>query len=143
MSANTTTSIEQAMTATQVPDSARLDFLPRHFGRLMMRIESKIYGRFQQLCPDYNGGYWEFFDISNGGCYLAPRSQEQYRIVQPNNHFSEVVSADAAGIIITLYAMSELAFDYQDNDIFAERFHQLRDFAATHRERALIFRAID
>ena len=143
MSANNTTSVEQAITATQVPDGQRLDFLPRHFGRLMMQVESKIYSRFQQLCPDYKGGYWEFFDISNGGCYLAPRSQEQYRIVQPNNDFSEVVCADAAGIIITLYALCELAFDYRDDEVFGERFHQLRDFAATHRERTLIFRATD
>jgi hypothetical protein len=135
--------IEQAITATRVPDTKRLEFLPRHFGRLMLKVENYIYNRFRVLCPAYSGGYWEFHDLSNGGCYLAP-SGERYHIVQPGNHFDDTVSADAAGIIITLYAMSELAFEYGDRvEVFAERLHQLREFASTHAEAALILRAID
>ena len=136
--------IQETTSATLVADDQRLDFLPRHFGTLMLNVENYIYNRFDALCPDYDGGYWEFYELSNGGCYLAPRG-EQYRIQQPNNHFDEVVNADAAGIIITLYAMSELSFAYyyEKVEVFSERFYQLRDFALSHADARLIFRAID
>ena len=57
--------------ATQVPEGYRLAFLPRHFGRHFMQVESSIFGHMRNLCPDYTGGYWEFFDLSNGGCYVS------------------------------------------------------------------------
>jgi antirestriction protein len=53
------------------------------------------------------------------------------------------VSADAAGVIVTLYVLSELSFKYPEEPLFADHFHQLRDFAAEHAEAALIFSAID
>lgn len=132
----------QPFVATAVPEAKRLDFLPRHFGKRMLQVENYIYHRFGSLCKDYRGGYWEFFDLSNGGCYFAPCGL-QFHIEQPTNGFDGTVSGDAAGIIVTLYAMSELAFQYKVEEIFATRFYQLRDFAGTHAERALIFHAID
>jgi hypothetical protein len=138
--------IQETISAALVAEHQRLDFLPRHFGQLMLNVEAYIYNRFDLLCPEYKGGYWEFYDLSNGGCYLAPDGGT-YRIRQPNNYFDEVVSADAAGIIVTLYAMSELSFRYynceQGTQVFSERFYQLRDFALSHAEASLIFRAID
>lgn len=132
----------QPIVATAVPESQRLEFLPRHFGKRMLQVENYIYRRFSTLCKDYRGGYWEFVNLSNGGCYFVPSGQ-QFHIEQTNNCFDGTVSGDAAGIIVTLYAMSELAFQYEDEEIFATRFHQLRDFAGTHAESALIFKAID
>jgi hypothetical protein len=41
--------------------------------------------------------------------------------------------------------MSELSFEYdvEKVEVFSERFYQLRDFALSHAESRLIFRAID
>jgi hypothetical protein len=108
----------------------------------MMQVESRIYDQFREIAPGYDGGFWEFVDLSNGGGYLAPAG-ETFLIDQPSNYFQGTVSADAAGVIVTLYVLSELSFKYPEEPLFADHFHQLRDFAAEHAEAALIFSAID
>ena len=45
-----------AVTAHLVGDDERLDTLPRHFGRMMMRVERTVYGFAGRLCTDYDGG---------------------------------------------------------------------------------------
>jgi hypothetical protein len=91
------------------------------------------------------GSYWEFFDLSNGGCYLAP-SQDFYHLVHPGGDYDATVSGDAAGIVATLYTFSHLSFHFEQ-DPFGTRvsdlFHLLRDYAAHHPEAELIFRLID
>jgi hypothetical protein len=137
--------IRETITAALVADDQRLAFLPRHFGRLLLSadgFENYMDKRFSKLCPEYNGGYWDFYDLSNGGCYLAPRG-EQYRIRKLNNAFDERVSAHAAGIIITLNALSELSYFFENVEGMSKRFCQLLKFAAHHAEALLIFRSID
>jgi len=63
---------QPAIVATVVPEEARLEFLPRHFGTHMLTVENYVYAQFATLCPTYTGGYWHFSDVSHGGCYLAP-----------------------------------------------------------------------
>lgn len=130
------------ITAREVPEAERLDFLPHHFGQRMLQLERNVYAQLGHLCEQYHGGYWHFYTLSNGGCYLAPAG-DHYHLLQPANQFEATVSADAAGIIATLYALGSLAFNYQDEAIFTERYHQLRDFAHSHAESKAIFRAID
>lgn len=131
------------ISATLLADQQRLNFLPRHFGRQMMAVEQHLYGRLSELSSDYMGGYWNFYDLSNGGCYLAPTTPERLRIVVQGNDFEGTMSADAAGITATLFTLSELSFRFRHAEVLGTRFHQLRDFAADHAEAALIFRAID
>jgi hypothetical protein len=38
----------------------------------MMRVENLIYEFMREMSPDCNGAYWRFFDLSNGGFYMAP-----------------------------------------------------------------------
>jgi len=130
------------ITASRVSASQRLNFLPRHFGRYMMKVESSIYDQFREIAPAYDGGFWHYVDLSNGGCYLAPEG-ETFLIDQPSNYFRGIVSADAAGVIVTLYVLSAMSFKYSEEPLFADHFHQLREFAAEHGEAALIFSAID
>jgi len=111
------------ITATPVPDNYRLAFLPRHFPRYFMQTESAVFGHMSNLCSRYTGGYWEFFDLSNGGCYLAPRGGA-YALVAPNG-FEATVSGDVAAYV------------------FSERYHQLREFALEHAESRVILAAID
>ncbi len=131
--------------ATLVSDDQRLNFLPRHFGKHMMLLESQIYHHLANLCPQYQGGYWNFYDLSNSGCYLAPR-HHCYRLVHAGNDCDATVSGDAAGIIATLYTFSHLSFLFE-NDPFgthlSDLFHLLRDYTAHHPEASLIYRVID
>jgi hypothetical protein len=136
---------QQSIVATLVPEAGRLDFLPRHFGKHMLTVENDIYSQFANLCPSYTGGYWHFYDLSNGGCYLAP-NRETYPLVQSGNFFEATVSGDAAGIIVSLFTFSHVSFRLEDDPLgprIADYFHLLRDFAADHPEVSLIYRAID
>ena len=127
--------------ATLVAEAERLAFLPRHFGRQMMTFETAVYAQMQALSSDYAGAYWEFYDLSNGGCFMAPRDVP-LRVAAPND-FDETMDAQVAGIVATLYALSLLSFKYPAVETFATRFHQLRDFALDHPHARAILRAID
>jgi hypothetical protein len=129
------------ISARRVPDDARMKILPRHFGKHMMVFENSTYDFMQQLCERYKGGYWHYFELSNGGFYMAPNENTMYLCVDGNG-FSGEMSADAAGITVCLFAYSHLSFRYTGK-IFARHYHRLRDFAMDHTEAGLIAAAID
>ena len=138
---NNLDTVDAKITATVVPEHYRLGFLPRHFGKLMLIVEHNVYDHLSRLATEYTGGYWEFVDLSNGGCFIYP-TQKTVQIAAPNG-FDGTVSGEVAGIIATLYTLSNLSFEYQDADCLAERFHQLRDFAIEHEQSHDILAAID
>ena len=134
---NTTQKIE----AYRVSDHARIGTLPRHFGSRMMAFEGKVYDLMGEFVADYDGAFWDFYQLSNGGFYMAPKTPPvQFSV--PTNGFDGRMSADAAGITVCLFALSHLSFDGCD-EVFARHFHWLRDFALGHAESAKIFAAID
>lgn len=136
--------IEQlAIAATLVPEHQRMAFLPHHFGTYMMVFERQLYSQLRQLCADYDGGWWNFYNLSNGGCYLSPGGAETFPLVVPGNGFEGPLSADATGVTVTLFTLSHLAYRFPSCEVFGERFHQLRDFACEHDEWRLILAAID
>jgi len=124
-----------------VSDHARMGSLPRHFGSRMMTVEQKIYDLMGQFVADYDGGYWEFFELSNGGFYMVPR-MPAVRLSVDSNGYEGRMSADAAGITVCLFAFSLLSFERQ-GEVYSRHFHWLRDFALGHVEAAEIFAAID
>ena len=128
---------------TCVPDAERLAFLPRHFGRQMLIVERAVYAHLGNLCADYRGGLWNFFDLSNGGCYLAPSESRGYQLLVEGNGFCGKFDAECAGIVATLFALSHLSIRFPDQDRLAERFYQLRNFACEHPDGNLILAAID
>lgn len=136
-----------AVVANLVAEGDRLSFLPTFFGQhLMMRGETLVFNWLDRLSEDYNGGYWHFYRLSNGGFYLAPDSDKSMRISVEGNGFDGEMSADAAGIVATFFALSQLTGAVQGTeagDTLIDRYFFLRDFAAEHVEAGLIFRAID
>jgi Antirestriction protein len=128
---------------TLVADSQRLDFLPRHFGSHMLTVERWVYMQMGHLSEDYQGGYWDYYDLSNGGCYIAPAGSRQYNICVETNGYSGAFDAKGAGIVATLFTLSFLSFRHPHIERFAERFYQLRNFALTRHDAAQIFGAID
>lgn len=136
---------QSSIVAIVVPEDERLDFLPRYFGKHMMLVETQIYHQFRNLCPHYTGGYWDFYELSNGGCYLAPNGAH-YRILHPGNYVNASASGDAAGIMATLYMLSHLSFTFAEDpfgDQLSTLYHLLRDYASDHPEASLIYRVID
>ncbi|WP_427183796.1 antirestriction protein [Bordetella bronchialis] len=129
-------------TVRLVPDNERMNFLPKHFGqRLMLAGELAVYGWLDRLSEDYRGGYWHYYEIP-GSFYMAPTSHDTLRIVWPLNWCDRTMSADAAGIVATLYALSELCQRPQGADL-VDKYYALREFASVHAEASAILAAID
>ena len=119
-------------------------FLPRLFGpRLFLIGEHAVYGFMDQLSPvDYNGGLWEFYELEGEPLYLAPTSRSRFHLSWDGNCYEGEVSADAAGIIATLFAFSHLSFRHDAVEL-SEGFARLYAYAAEHPQAREIFQAID
>ena len=138
----------QTDTITQqlVADTKRLDITEQLFGvAFPLMIEPMLYGIADRLSADYNGGYWQFYTLSNGGFYMAPESDQPFQVVCDMNYFEGNLSADVFGIVCCLYAYSHLSFSDNQNlsQLCAKHYHWLRDFVIEHDESGLIFAATD
>ncbi|SIT04620.1 antirestriction protein [Achromobacter sp. JD417] len=132
--------------ATKVSGDRRLSILPKYFGpglRYLMIGEAQVYNHMEMLCSEYRGGYWEFFELSNGGFFMVPSMQkERVRVVQAMNGYSGEVSVEAAGIIACLFGFYALACQSQQEN-HLDLYMALRDFACGHAEAREILQAID
>jgi hypothetical protein len=131
-----------SVTSLRVPEERRLGVLPRHFNSHLLTVEAAIYHFMRTLAHEYTGGLWAFYELSNGGLYMAPDTPKTFHVQVEGNGFDGVLSADAAGVTVCLFALSHLSFRIRDGRI-SEHFHLLREFAAGHPEASLIFAAID
>jgi len=145
-----TSSAEQATThnkptgivATVVPANERMAFLPKHFGNDMLHAESAVYESMTRLCRTYQGGYWEFVELSNGGCYLRLTTPGPLGIRVDGNGFGGEMSVDAASIVATLFALNALSWE-RSAAAFADQYYLLFDYAMQHEEKRKILGAID
>lgn len=97
----------------------------------------------ERLSPlDYGGGFWDFYEYDGKPLFLAPRSKSRFRITGEITGFQGEVSAEAAGIIATLFAFSHLSFQYQSEHL-SKGYGRLYAHSAEHPEAAEIFQAID
>lgn len=134
--------IESKIKATLVNNRQRMSFLPMFFGKNMLRGEALIYNWAEKLASSYNGGYWDYYTLSNGGFYLSLDSNEVFQVECYGNFFRGELSADAMGIVATLYTLCQLANETHNEELI-DHYHHLRDYASQHRESALIYAAID
>lgn len=130
--------------ATLVPAERREGFLPKLFGLPLMIVgEHTIYSLMERLSPaDYGGGLWDFYERGGQPLFLAPTSKPRFRIEPDITMFEGEVSAEAAGIIATLFAFSHLSFRYQ-SDRLADGYDRLYRYTAGHAEASAILQAID
>lgn len=140
---------EQPITAVEVTHpKLRNDFLYSRLRGQFIAFENAIYHWMERNAIAYNGGFWDFYHLSNGGFYMQPPSD--YMLTTPNG-FMDDVTAQEAGIIVTLMMLSHFSFvTYEkglndDCERISEYFHQLRDFIFTlpDASQAKILRAID
>lgn len=131
-------------TATIVPEHRRLDFLPTLFGRSAMIVgEFTVYNFMERLSPlDYHGGYWEFYEQDGKPLFLAPASRQRFRITGGITAFQGEVSAEAAGIIATLFAFAHLPFQHRSKLLPGVN-DRLHAYVAGHPEISEILQAID
>lgn len=135
--------MNQPITRQLLPTEQRLDITAWLFGiNFPIKIEPTIFQLASTLSPDYSGGYWQFYTLSNGGFYMAP-DDHLFR-VSCENGFEGILSAEAFGIVCCLYTYSGLSFGSDSlAETCAEHFHWLRAFALDHADAGAVFRAID
>ena len=130
-----TQTILSLVTRDLVPEGRRLDITERLFGiHFPLKLEPVIYGITDRMAEDYDGGYWDFYTLSNGGFYMAPADEWIFRVAC-DNMFEGDLSADALGITACLYAYSNLSFaDGRFARVCACHYHRLREFMMDHGE---------
>lgn len=142
--ANNNNSNHNVITSQLVAEDQRIPLTARLFGmHFPMRLEPFVFGMAGTLAAGYHGGYWQFYALSNGGFYMAPRSDSHFN-VSCDNGFEGELSADALGLVCCLYAYSHLSFgEGAFAEACAEHYHLLRDYVFGHPEVRSILRAID
>ncbi|KQT62080.1 MULTISPECIES: antirestriction protein [unclassified Aureimonas] len=143
MTASASVAVNVPLIADLVSDERRMDFLPALFGLPLLIVgEHTVYHFLDRLSPDYGGGFWDFLERDGTPLYLRPASDGRFRIHCTTNDYEGEVSADAAGIIATLFAFSHLSFRDR-SDRMANAYARLYAFAADHAEARAILGAID
>lgn len=154
------------VTRTEITDPRqRLVFVPRLFATAQ---GEQMVATFLHRHSNYDGGVWRFFEVPRGISghvaawtdicttrptgYIVP-PEGNYRLTIVGNYFDEEVSADAAGIIGTLFVLNRLAWKTSEMGRqyaltcqgLADRQDALKDYVSIirHPEASLIFRAID
>ena len=127
-----------------VPESERMSIVDKLFGiSYVLKLEPTVFSMAERLAADYHGAYWQFYALSNGGFFMAPRGDATFDVCCENG-FEGKLSADALGLAACLYAYSHLSFD---GDAFADlcgnQYHLVREYMFQHPEAKSILRAID
>ena len=146
MKNDTTLTIENFRTL--VLDEKRLDMLPKYFGASGFGItfDHRFFNQMSRLCPEYNGGYWDYYELQSGGFYMSWSHDEKVTMYDPNGGEHEM-SADAASVAVGLILYSAFcAYFYENNQALSERFYnlheQLYEFAYTQHPESRLIRTI-
>jgi len=139
---NETTS---TITRDLVPEQERSNFVEALFGiAFPLQLEPYVFNIAGALSGQYQGAYWNFYSLSDGGFYMAPEDDQEFN-VRCENRFEGAMSADAFGIVCCMYAFSHLSFtaNGQIAKVYARSYHALREYAMDHREVSAIVAATD
>ena len=125
-------------------DQQRGEHTARMFGvNFPFVLEPTVFALAGRLSESYEGGFWHFHTLSNGGFYMGPAGDASFDVIAENG-FEGAMSGDALGITVCLYAYSVLSFQTGTiAEVCAEHYHLLRAFAMDHAEWAAISQAID
>jgi len=136
--------MDDTISCHMVCDADRLAFVDRLFGiHFPMRLEPTVFDMAGMLSADYDGGYWQFYVLSNHGFYMAPSADTIFN-VSCENGYEGKLTADALGIAACLYAFSHLSFGGEAfADTCARHYHWLREFMMEHPEARAILGATD
>jgi hypothetical protein len=128
-----TTTETTEITKHPIVDNDYYEHIGKLFGaHFTMTLEPHIYNGARTLSDDYCSGHWDFFSLSNGGFFMAPRSNKSFNV---SCAYGEPVkmSAEGLGIAACLFAFSQLSFGC---GAFAEtcgrHYHLLSEFMIEH-----------
>ncbi len=122
------------------------------FGSAELAVTGEAYTQnwMTELAGHHEGLSWQVYSLSNGGAFLAPALAGPCRLTSTNNYLSDDFSAEATGIVITLFVLGQMSANAADADGCCDddaavliNYHRLIDYAGAHAEAPKIFRAID
>lgn len=102
----------------------------------------------KKMMPEYQGGFWHFIRLPDGGGYMMPDG-DRFHLVNGANWFDRTVSADAAGIILTSLVINRQLWLYHDSgdagltQLYRMRDAQLWSHIEFHPECNAIYAALD
>ena len=134
----------KSITSRVVPEAQRMNVVDTLFGvRYVTLLEPTVFNMAGMLAAAYDGAYWKFYLLSNGGFFMAPRGEDIYYVCCENG-FEGKLSSSGLGLAACLYAYSHLSFDGGTfADLCATQYHLVREFMFQHPEAESIARAID
>ena len=131
------------ITRTEITDeNQRLEALPRHFGNYFYEAEQLVYAWMSNLCKEYQGAYWGFYELSNGGFYMAPKLKDPLLVESFGWQCTVHMSADAAGLCACLFTVGQL-ISKTNSEWPIDLYHNIRDYALSHPEIDAIWKVID
>jgi hypothetical protein len=135
------------MNLNLVPENERMNVVARMFDLYYpLRLEPLVFQLAEQLSADYQGGGWTFYTFDETGFLMCPDTDQPFDVVC-DNYYSGQVSAQAFGVIVSLYAFSLASFDaeHPSGQLCARLYHQLKDYILDqeHPEISSILAAID
>ncbi|MDM6832067.1 antirestriction protein, partial [Escherichia coli] len=74
-----------------VEECDRLSFLPYLFGNDFLYAEAYVYALAKKMMPEYQGGFWHFIRLPDGGGYMMPDG-DRFHMVNGANWFDRTVS---------------------------------------------------
>lgn len=72
-----------------VEECDRLSFLPYLFGNDFLYAEAYVYALAQKMMPEYQGGFWHFIRLPDGGGYMMPDG-DRFHMVNGANWFDRI-----------------------------------------------------
>ena len=138
-----------------ISDTLRPAFLPALFGPSTLdylRGEAIVYSFMNNLCSAYKGAFWQFcHDEKTDARYMYPDIQGPLFVEWANNYFSGDMTAEAAGIVATVFGltyMAEIAAEKGSSGTKAYEtcclnYERLRTYLYAHPEVSLILKALD
>ena len=131
-----------SITKTIVPGHKRSTALPTRFPGLFLVYEMLVYRYKEAFCQGCSGGYWDFVELSNGGFFMSLRSYLPCRVIIPANGYERVMTAEAASIVVNIFALSQLVKEHKMGFLI-DMYYALRDFACDHPESRHILSAVE
>ncbi|RLM11785.1 antirestriction protein [Gibbsiella quercinecans] len=134
--------------ALQVCESDRLSFLPYLFASDYLLAEMQVYATAERYLREYNGGFWYFIWLPDGGGYMAP-DLDRVHLANVNNGGDNTLSGDAAGIVLTSWVINSRCWFHHDRgnagmvELYMHREEQLWAHIKTHPECSDICRLLD
>ena len=134
--------VDRPITTTEVPAGERFSFLIRRFDKHHSTVEMFLRSFAVELCPDFKGAQWRYFETSTGTVFMVPAGYESLLVSIDVNGFEARVSAEVAGLIVSLFVLNRLCMVSRSQE-HMRLLVQLRNYALTHAQATTIFSAID